>query len=132
MSWVMKLSGEPLATFFMCSCILFALKLFFFLNRIKHIIIHKLFCCSWWRLRWRTYVYEVGRSRQMCGYIFSRHSPNWWVVKKFHSPSQKTTGPIHVYIHIEIVRRGKTSRSWRVGLYFYSPILNSTRIWRVG
>jgi hypothetical protein len=26
----------------------------------------------------------------------------------------------------------KNSPGWRVGLYFYSPILKSTRIWRVG
>jgi hypothetical protein len=25
-----------------------------------------------------------------------------------------------------------SSPDWRVGLYFYSPILNSTRIWQVG
>jgi hypothetical protein len=35
--------------------------------------------------------------------------------------------------NIERVReREKTSPGWRVGLYFYSPILNSTRNWRVG
>jgi hypothetical protein len=28
--------------------------------------------------------------------------------------------------------REKNSPDWRVGLYFYSPILNSTLIWRVG
>jgi hypothetical protein len=30
------------------------------------------------------------------------------------------------------VREKKLFPDWRVGLYFYSPILNSTRIWRVG
>jgi hypothetical protein len=47
---------------------------------------------------------------------FSRHSPNWRLLKKFHLLS----------------REGKKSPDWRVGLYFYPPILNSTRIWRVG
>jgi hypothetical protein len=28
-------------------------------------------------------------------------------------------------------REKHCSPGWRVGLYFYSPILNSTRIWRV-
>jgi hypothetical protein len=27
--------------------------------------------------------------------FFSKHSPNWRVLKNFHSPSQKTTGPIY-------------------------------------
>jgi hypothetical protein len=31
-----------------------------------------------------------------------------------------------------VSERRKNSPDWRVGLYFYSPILNSTRIWRVG
>jgi hypothetical protein len=26
---------------------------------------------------------------------FSRHTPNWRVVKKLNSPSKKTTGPIY-------------------------------------
>jgi hypothetical protein len=29
-------------------------------------------------------------------------------------------------------REKKNSPDWRLGLYFYSPILNSTRIWRMG
>jgi hypothetical protein len=33
----------------------------------------------------------------------------------------------------KISERGKNSSpAWRVGLYFYSPSLNSTRIWQVG
>jgi hypothetical protein len=56
---------------------------------------------------------------------FSRHSPNWWVVQYFYSPSQKTSGQKY--------RKGQwegknPSPDWQVGLYFYSPVLNSTRI----
>jgi hypothetical protein len=29
------------------------------------------------------------------------------------------------------IKKKQTSPDWRVGLHFYSPILNSTRIWRV-
>jgi hypothetical protein len=59
---------------------------------------------------------------QGCGYVFQD-------TRNFHSPSQKTTGPIHRNCQWE----GKNpSPGWRVGLYFNSPIPNSTRIWRVG
>jgi hypothetical protein len=66
---------------------------------------------------------------------FARHVPNWRVAQIFHSLSQKTTGPKY--------RKGVSgskgggggespSPGWQVGLYFYSPSLNSTRIWQVG
>jgi hypothetical protein len=60
--------------------------------------------------------------------IFSRHSPNWWAVQNYYSPSQETTDPIY--------RKGQwegknSSPSWQVGLQFYSPSLNSTCSWRV-
>jgi hypothetical protein len=32
----------------------------------------------------------------------------------------------------KVSERKKPSPNWRVGLYFYSPFLNSTRIWQVG
>jgi hypothetical protein len=56
---------------------------------------------------------------------FSRHSPNWRVVQNSHSPSQKRLAQ-----NIERVseRGNNPSPGWRVGLYFYSPKLNSTRI----
>jgi hypothetical protein len=60
---------------------------------------------------------------------FSRHSSKWRVVQNVHSPSQKTTSPIYRSSQWE----GKINLlGWRVSLYFYSPSLNSTRIWRVG
>jgi hypothetical protein len=40
---------------------------------------------------------------------------NWQKIKKRVSEKGKNPSP-----------------DWRVGLYFYSPTLNSTRIWRVG
>jgi hypothetical protein len=76
---------------------------------------------------------------QGCG-CFLRLSPNWRVVKNFHSPNQKTTGPISLaksennWLNIKrlSVRGGKNPRqAGELGLYFYSPILNCTRIWRV-
>jgi hypothetical protein len=62
---------------------------------------------------------------------FSRHSPNWRVVQQFHSPEKKMAKNIERVSE----REKKNSPDWRVGLYFlhfYSPILISTRIWRVG
>jgi hypothetical protein len=56
---------------------------------------------------------------------FSRHSPNWRIVKNFYLPCQKQLAQ-----HTEIVSGNE--KGWRVGLYFYSPIRNSTRIWQVG
>jgi hypothetical protein len=53
---------------------------------------------------------------------FSWHSPN------FYSSNQKTTVPIYRNCQWE---GKKPSPGWQVGLYFYSPILKSTRIWRV-
>jgi hypothetical protein len=41
----------------------------------------------------------------------------------FRSPSQKTTGQKYRKVHSE---GEKNSPDWRVGLYFYSPILDST------
>jgi hypothetical protein len=60
---------------------------------------------------------------------FSRHSPNWRVVQYFHLPKKhKTTSQKY-----RKTQRGKKpSPGWLVGLYFYSAILNFTRIWRVG
>jgi hypothetical protein len=59
---------------------------------------------------------------------FSIHSPNWRVVSIFTRQVKKQLAK-----NIERVsERGKNnSPDWQVGLYFYSPILNSTHIWRV-
>jgi hypothetical protein len=68
---------------------------------------------------------------------FSRHSPDLQVVQHFYSPSQKTTGQqvkkqLAKYIERVSERKKNSWPDWRVGLYFYSPILNFTHIWRVG
>jgi hypothetical protein len=46
----------------------------------------------------------------------------------YYSPSQETTDPKYRKGHWE---GEKPLPDWQVGLYFYSPSLNSTRIWRV-
>jgi hypothetical protein len=61
---------------------------------------------------------------------YLRHSPNWRVVKYFHSSSPNATGQLNLE---RVSEKGKQpSPDWRVGPYFYSPIRNYTRIWRVG
>jgi hypothetical protein len=58
--------------------------------------------------------------------IFLRHSPVWFSIFPRQVKLLANT--------IERVseREKKNSPEWRLGLYLYSPILNSTRIWRLG
>jgi hypothetical protein len=110
--------------------------LFQFILVMPSIVAHHLYL-SWYRITCDAQSKWAIFDSAKCGAIsllypgvwitFSRHSPNsnW----NFRSPSQKTSGQTHRNCKWE---GNKISPGWRVGLNFYSPILNSTHIWWVG
>jgi hypothetical protein len=61
---------------------------------------------------------------------FSRHSPDWHVVKNFHLLKQKTTWGQRRKISEREIKT--PSPGWRVGFCFYPPSLIFTLIWWVG
>jgi hypothetical protein len=65
--------------------------------------------------------------------FFSKYSPAWRVVEHecTPAPNQKTTrGQQEVQESVRGIK--KTRQPGELGFNFYSPILNSTRTWRVG
>jgi hypothetical protein len=76
-------------------------------------------------------------STQGCGYVLSRPrgvDTFFKTLAKLARSSEfftrKVRKQLAQYINCQWVGK-KPSPGWRVGWYFYSPILNSTRIWRV-
>jgi hypothetical protein len=62
---------------------------------------------------------------------FSRNSPNWRVAKNFHSPSQKTTGPIHRNCQREEKKLFARLASGSVFLLAYPEFYSHLASWQV-
>jgi hypothetical protein len=64
---------------------------------------------------WIRFFYTLAKLASSSAFSLAKSKNNWPKNKEKFSEREKNNSP-----------------DWRVGLYFYSPILNSTRIWIVG